>query len=186
MKKYLYMLLFMAVALFSAVTMVSCGDDDDDISGGGSSSANTVRRVYIFDNGNQYLNVQYKLTVGSETKVLKLSELKKETAAPGSVESKAGTKLVEAKQSGTVDVYIYDIPATMHGDAHLNSDFSIKAGVELPEQMDVLIAAYIGIGDEHSIFAQGDIFLMKGVLKEKLQEYLDRRNAASFGSCTLK
>lgn len=31
MKKTLYMLLFMAVALFSAATMVSCGDDDDEI-----------------------------------------------------------------------------------------------------------------------------------------------------------
>lgn len=30
MKKYLYTLLFMAVALFSAATLVSCGDDDDD------------------------------------------------------------------------------------------------------------------------------------------------------------
>ena len=29
MKKYLYSLLFMAVALFSAATIVSCGDDDD-------------------------------------------------------------------------------------------------------------------------------------------------------------
>ena len=31
MKKYLYMLLFMAVALFSATTLVSCGDDEDEI-----------------------------------------------------------------------------------------------------------------------------------------------------------
>ncbi len=31
MKKNLFMLLFMAVALFSAATMVSCGDDDEVI-----------------------------------------------------------------------------------------------------------------------------------------------------------
>lgn len=173
--------------LAMAFAFTSCGDDDDDIpGGGGSSSANTVRRVYIFDNGNEYLNRQYKLTIGSETKVLKLNELKKEAAAPESVENKAGNDLVKAKQAGTVTVYSYDIPATMHGDAHFNSDFSIKDGVELPEKVDILIAAFIGIGaDTHYLSASGNVFYM-GLEKEKVKEYLDRRNAANFGSCTVK
>lgn len=173
--------------LAMAFAFTSCGSDDEDIpGGGGSSSANKVRKVFIFDDGNKYLNVQYKLTVGSETKVLKLNELKKETSAPQSVESKAGTKLVEAKEAGTINVYSYDIPATMHGDAFLQSDFSVKDGVELPETMDILISAYIAVGDEHSLLATGDIFYMKGALKDKVKEYLDRRNASSFGNCTLK
>ena len=184
MKKILVMTMAMLAMAFA---FTSCGDDDDDdIPGGGGSSAVTVRRVYIFDNGNEYLNRQYKLTIGSETKVLKLSELKKETAAPKSVETKAGSKLDEAKQKGTIDVYSYDIPATMHGDAHFNSDFSIKDGVELPETTDVLIAAFIGVGDEQYLSASGNLFFMPGLMKEKVKDYIEQRNAATFGSCTVK
>ena len=183
MKKILVMTMAMLAMAFA---FTSCGDDDDDVPGGGGSSANTVRRVYIFDNGNEYLNRQYKLTIGSETKVLKLNELKKETSAPESVETKAGGDLKDARKKGTVDIYSYDIPATMHGDAHFNSDFSIKDGVELPETTDVLIAAFIGVGDGHYISVSGNFFYLPGLLKEKVKEYIDRRNASTFGSCVVK
>lgn len=172
--------------LAMAFAFSSCGDDDDETPGGGS--AKEVRKVYIYDNGNQYLNRQYKLTVGSETKVLKLDELKKETAAPSKVESAASTDVNKAKAAGeTVTIYSYDIPATMHGDVALRSDFSIKDGVELPEKVGVLIAGFVCVGNENSFIASGSAVYM-GLMKEKVQEYLDKKNALKINleSCTVK
>lgn len=177
----------MTVAMLAmAFAFTSCGSDDDDEIGGGSS-AKEVCRLYFFDNGSQYLNRQYKLTVGTETKIIKIDDLKKETVAPESVESDAKVQLNEAKADGkTVNIYSYDVPATMHGDATLKSDFSVKDGVELPEKVDVLISGYICTGDEHRLQGHGNFFFMGGLAKDGVQGYLDRRNGSSLGSCSLK
>lgn len=173
--------------LAMAFAFTSCGSDDDDKVDGGGSSAEAVRKVYIFDNGCQYLNRQYKLTVGTDTKILKVDELKMESAAHNSVESKAAAEVNKAKNKGnTVNIYSYEIPATMHGDATLKSDFSVKDGVELPENVDVLIGAYICIGDVQYATVHGNVFYMGGLDKSRVQEYVERRNGLNLGSCTLK
>ncbi len=171
--------------LAMAFAFSSCGSDDDDIPGG--DSANEVRRVYIFDNGSQYFNRQYKLTVGTETKILKVDELKKVSAVPESVEAKAGSDLTKAKNDGeTLNMYSYDIPATMHGAAALKSEFSIKEGVELPERVNVVISGFIGVGSEHSLTVYGNFFRMGGLVKGRVQDYIDQNNAKNVAHCDLK
>ncbi len=172
--------------LAMAFAFTSCGSDDDDTPGGGGSTTE-VRRLYFFDNGSQYLNRQYKLTVGSETKTIKIDDLKKISVAPESVESKAGEGLQKARNEGeTINIYSYDIPATMHGVATLKSDFSIKDGVELPEKLNVVISGFIGVGSETRLVAHGNFFRMGGMLKERVLDYINQRNASNLGSCDLK
>ena len=80
MKKNLYMLLFMAVALFSAATMVSCGGDDDDdpiVPGGNDNKPSTSNEVYVYTayvNQNVFDLCEVSLTLhsGDKSKVVKL------------------------------------------------------------------------------------------------------------------
>lgn len=185
MKKIIVMTMAMLAMAFA---FSSCGSDDDDVPGGGSSSANEVRRVYIFDNGSEYYNRQYKLTVGSETKIIKIgdSDLKKISAAPSAVEIEAGSSLESAKKDGkTLNVYSYDIPATMHGAATLTLECSLKDG-ELPEKVWILLGGYIGVGSGDNVNAKGQLFYMGGLAKDLVKEYIDRRNGTTLGNCVLK
>lgn len=78
MKKYLYTLLFMAVALFSAATLVSCGDNnDDDFPGGGDKPAVTKIYVCTADISQAILDlydIQLTLHSGASSKVVKIDK----------------------------------------------------------------------------------------------------------------
>ncbi|MCQ2255852.1 MAG: hypothetical protein MJZ29_10175 [Bacteroidaceae bacterium] len=180
MKKYLYTLLFMAVALFSAAAMVSCGDDDDDdIVPGGDPNTNTkeMRSLYFYDNGNQYLNRQYKLTVGSETITIKVDDLKKVTEVPEAIQSLTKLHVSVANQDGLAySIYNYEIPADKHGAVTLSMDYSVKDGVELPDEMDFFVGACSILGDGNSLSIDGKTYLKEGVSKDKLQYILDTFN----------
>ncbi len=81
MKKYLNTLLFMAVALFSAATMVSCGSDDDDelVPGDGNGNKPSVDEVYVctvYLNQNvlDLCNVSLTLHSGDKSKVVNIDK----------------------------------------------------------------------------------------------------------------
>lgn len=82
MKKYLYTLLFMAVALFGATTLVSCGGDDDD----DNNTPDTPKGNYAtgffamseeyFEYGTATLTIEYD----GKQEVIKVDESKKVSA----------------------------------------------------------------------------------------------------------
>lgn len=74
MKKYLYTLLFMAVALFSAATLVSCGDD---VPGGGVKPATEkieVYAAYVSTDVFELCDISLTLHSGDKSKTVKLDK----------------------------------------------------------------------------------------------------------------
>lgn len=77
MKKYLYTLLFMAVALFGATTLVSCGGDDDDFPGGGDKPATKkidVYAAYVSADVFELCDISLTLHSGDKSKTVKLDK----------------------------------------------------------------------------------------------------------------
>lgn len=77
MKKYLYTLLFMAVALFSAAAITSCSKDDDDTTGGQDKPAVNKINVYVaYVSGDVFSLCDFSLTLhsGDKSKTVKLDK----------------------------------------------------------------------------------------------------------------
>lgn len=77
MKKHLYTLLIMAVALFSAVTLVSCSSDDNDNPGGGDKPVVNKINVYAaYISSDVFTLCDFSLTLhsGDKSKVVKLDK----------------------------------------------------------------------------------------------------------------
>lgn len=183
MKKFL----FMAIAMLTmAFAFTSCSKDDDTNNSGSNNSGKEARTIYFFDTSCQYLNRQFKVTIGSETKILKVdADLKKVSVAPESVNSSAENDSKMA-QGATISIYSYEIPTTMHGDVTVYPDYSVKDGVELPEKITFLFGAYTIFGDASKVAAHGQSFGMTGLKKEAVQSYLEQRNAKVLTSGNLK
>ncbi len=171
--------------LAMAFAFSSCGDDDDDdiVGGGGGSSTNIkeVRALYFYDNGSQYLNRQYKLTIGSETITLKLDELKKEAGMPEKIQKLESAKSAEseAKKDGeAINIYSYEIPADKHGAVTVNADYSVKDAANLPDEVSVLMGVFTYIGKENDPEISGKVVYSAGVAKASMQDYLNIRNSS--------
>lgn len=174
--------------LAMAFAFTSCGGDEDEDFGGGSnngSSAKEVRSIYFYDNGSPYLNRQYKLTVGSKTVTIKVDDLKKVNEVPDKV--KPFTKTSEASLKSLkldYNIHIYEIPADMHGALTLESDFSVKG--ELPDEVDIVQGAYTYVGSGNNLSIDGNLWAKGGLMKEKVQEFLERIKSAPLAECTVK
>lgn len=175
MKKFL----FMAIAMLTmAFAFTSCSKDDDtnNSNSGSNNSGKEARTLYFLDNGCQYLNRQYKLTVGTETKILKVdTDLKKVTEVPVFIKSASESAISSIEKVGdTATFYSYEIPTSMHGAVAVYLDYSIKDGVELPEAINVLFGAFTYFGNESKGEGHTGAHAMPGLMKEAVQSYLER------------
>lgn len=187
MKKILVMTMAMLAMAFA---FTSCGgDDDDDIIPGGGTNTDTkeMRTIYFYDSGSPYLNRQFKLTIGSETITLKVDDLKKEAGMPEMILEISKSNEAAAKKDGIdFNVYSYEIPADKHGAFTINSDYSLKEGVDLPESIYFFFGAYTYVGTAKDMQISGKCTIGGGVYKDKAQEYLNLKNGLTLAAGTVK
>ena len=85
---------------------------------------------------NEYINSNYTIHVGDQTKTVNIEDLTVATSLPENIE----TYFVRCeRKDGFVrpTIYVYQIPAEMSGKVNVTANLTVKEGVELPATLDV-------------------------------------------------
>ena len=137
------------------------------------------RYIYFLgeEGQSEYLNEDYIVTIGEESITVNQSEY----AVTSTYTTEVEKEVMAAKERGLVlKVYKYEIPANMHGKMTVVPAFSLKEGVTLAATSNVVMGAFAdGMGG-------GNGFEMSGVVKDRVESYLVRRNATKIMQATVK
>ncbi len=182
MKKYLNSLLFMAVALFSAATMVSCGDDDTDDPEPIPVAQNYAKyTAKLSEDIFQYFDVSVTVEVDGKKDVYTFGE---DTKVDNMNIRELDIFYDETNKAGRVleiPVFKYDVhPLRIFTDIKLNEAGKQKiANAKEGDKMDFLVQLDFGKCNEKGIFFPNtedhveDLITGAGTYVKTLDGYMD-------------
>ena len=90
-----------------------------------------------FEHQNEYISSIYTVQVGDHTETIDIEKLPVATTFPENIETHF-RRCANGKGFVQPTVYVYQVPADMKGDINVTANLTVKEGVELPAELDVM------------------------------------------------